>query len=97
MDENKRTQDSYWAEILSDYDELEGCDPEHDIIKCICIDAYKSSDGDEDGRTIAKVILTKSGDIGVIYIDHIAYGDAYAQEVIKEVLDKLNEKSKEGM
>ena len=79
----------YWAELKSDYDELECDEPSDDIVKCVCIDAWKSDDDDEEGKVIAKVILTKSGDRGVVYIDNMARGLSQAQEVIQKVLREI--------
>jgi len=76
----------FWAEIEAEHDELDGADPKDDIVRCICIDAWKTGEPEEQGEVIAKVILTKSGDVGVVYIDNVARINAYAQEVIQEVL-----------
>ena len=85
--------DPYWSEIKADYDECEGTQnvfpQSDDIVKCVCIDAWKTGDPDEEGCVIAKVILTKSGDCGVVYIDNVARSNAQAQEVIKETLRKM--------
>ena len=81
----------YWSEVKADYDELEGFEPEGDIIKSICVDAWKTGDPDEEGLVIAKVILTKSGDSGVVYIDKLAMHDEKAQEIIQEVLRTIKE------
>ena len=80
----------YWSEIKADYDECEGAQgvlgQSDDIIKCVCVDAWKTGDPDEEGCVIAKVILTKSGDRGVVYIDNVARSNAQAQEVIQKAL-----------
>ena len=80
---------SYWNEIKADHDELDGFEPEDDIIKSICVDAWKTDDDNEEGCVVAKVIFTKSGDVGVVYIDYIAKTNELAQEVIKEVLREI--------
>lgn len=80
------TTKRYWSEIMSHYDELEGFEPDGDIVKRICIDGYRGKDENKPGQVIAKVILTKQGDTGVIYINDIARHDKYAQEVIAYTL-----------
>ena len=86
-----KTKKSYWADIESAYDELEGVESKDDKVKCICIDAWRTDDINETGCVIAKVFLTKTGDSGVIYIDNLARSDPKAQEVIQEVLRKIKE------
>jgi len=80
---------NYWSEIKADFDELDGFESGDDIIKCISVDAWKTDDPDEEGLVIAKVILTKSGDSGVVYIDNVARSNDRAQEVIKDILRKI--------
>jgi len=84
-----KMQKPFWSEIKADYDELEAQAPTDDIVKCICVDAWRTDDSNEEGQVIAKVILTKSGDCGVVYIDNIAQSNTQAQEVIKEVLQNI--------
>ena len=55
----------------------------------IYIDAWKTDDGNEEGKTIAKVVKTKSGDVCVIYQDSIAKHDKYAQEIIQKSIAEL--------
>ena len=43
----------------------------------------------EEGVTIAKIILTKSKDICVVYFDTLARTDVYAQVVIQEAKGRL--------
>ncbi len=66
---------SKWAEIRSNFTDEDGT---------IFIDGYLTPDDDEGGSVIAKV--KSNGEVE--YIDRIAEIDAYAQEVIKEVLDE---------
>ena len=83
---------SYWTEIKADHDDVDGQEiGKDDIVKCICIDAWKTDDPNEPGEVIAKVTLTKSRDSGVVYIDHIARWDKYAQNIIQEVLQSIKE------
>ena len=85
------TDKLYWSEIKSEYDELGSQEPSDDIIKCVCIDAWKTGDENEEGKVIAKVIRTKSGDSGVVYIDNVARSHTQAQEVIQKVLREIKQ------
>jgi hypothetical protein len=75
-----------WAEIRNDFEESNDWGE-----RVICIDAWKTDDDNEEGKVIAKVIHSKSGDVHVEYIDEKAKVDTYAQEVIKETVKKLQE------
>lgn len=69
---------SKYAEIRTNY-----IDEENNVI---CIDAWKTIDGNEEGAVIAKIhINTKT----VEYLDNDARYDAYAQEEIKVTLAAL--------
>lgn len=77
---------SLWAEIKNDYtDESK----EDGILKATYIDAWKTGDDDEEGKVIAKVILTEGYEIIVVYIDNCARYDEVAQEKISEAVDEL--------
>ena|ERR1035437_819203 len=65
--------ENIWSEIRSDHEE-EGI---------VHIDAWTSPDDNEEGTVIAKV-NSKTGNVQ--YIDNRAKTDAYAQEIIKNVL-----------
>lgn len=80
---------SGWAHIKADYDEKAGFKLEDDIVNCVCVDAYLTANDNEPGNVIAKVIKTRKGDVGVVYIDSIAIKDDYAQGVIKEVIAEM--------
>lgn len=70
---------SKWAEIRNNY-----CDEEEGKVY---IDAWKTSNGNEEGEAIAKVdYKTKE----IEYLNEAAKTDEYAQEVIKEVLDSID-------
>jgi len=79
---------SYWSEIKNTYEEtafnavIDGA-----VVKSISIDAWR--EGNENGSVIAKVILTTSDDVCVIYNDNIARTDTYAQEVIQEAVQAI--------
>lgn len=76
---------SYWSEIRNTHYETE-FNPTIDgaIVRIIFIDAWRG-DSDE-GCVIAKVVLSASGDVCVVYFNSIARTDAYAQEVIQEAI-----------
>ena len=70
---------SKWAEIRNDY-----CDEEEEKVY---IDAWKTCNGNEEGKVIAKVnYKTKE----VEYLDNDARTDAYAQEIINETLKQID-------
>ena len=70
---------SKWREIRNDY-----CNEEEGKVY---IDAWKTSSGNEEGKVIAKVdYKTKE----IEYLNEAAKTDEYAQEVIKEVLDSID-------
>lgn len=70
---------SKWAEIRNDY-----CDEEEGKI---FIDAWKTDGGSEEGVVIAKVSYkTKE----VEYLNNAAKTDSYAQEVIAETLESID-------
>lgn len=70
---------SKWREIRNNY-----CDEEEGKVY---IDAWKTSNGNEEGKVIAKVnYKTKE----IEYLNEEAKTDEYAQEVIKEVLDSID-------
>jgi hypothetical protein len=53
------------------------------------IDSWLTSDDNEEGKVIAQVIKSKSGDICIAYIDSRALWDEAAQEKIKEAVEAL--------
>ena len=70
---------SKWREIRNNY-----CDEEEGRVY---IDAWKTSNGNEEGKVIAKIdYKTKE----IEYLNEAAKTDEYAQEVIKEVLDSID-------
>ena len=71
---------SKWMEIRSDYcDEDEGT---------VYIDAWHTYSGDEEGEVIAKVdYKTKE----IEYLNEATRTDSYAQEIINEVLKKIDD------
>lgn len=70
---------SKWKEIRNDY-----CNEEEDKVY---IDAWKTSNGNEEGKVIAKVdYKTKE----IEYLNNSARTDEYAQEIIKETLECID-------
>ena len=70
---------SKWKEIRNDY-----CDKEEGKVY---IDAWKTSNGNEEGKVIAKVdYKTKE----IEYLNNAARTDGHAQEIIKKVLDSID-------
>ena len=85
-------RDNYWSSIKNDYKETEEVFQffiDGDIMQMIYIDAWKTDDDNEEGKTVAKVIKTKSGDVCVVYQDYIAKQDKHAQEIIQESIAEL--------
>ena len=70
---------SKWAEIRNDYcDEDEGK---------VYIDAWKTDNDSEEGTVIAKIdYKTKE----IEYLDKMAKTDSYAQEIINETLNSID-------
>lgn len=66
---------SKWAEIRNSFTDEDGT---------VFIDGYLTADADEGGSVIAKV--KSNGEVE--YVDRMVEIDAYAQEVIKEILDE---------
>lgn len=82
---------AYWAEVRNDYfedsiDSLEG-----DVLARITIDAWKTSDDNEEGKVVACVMLSKRGEVLVDYHDNVARMDEMAQEAITEAKGRLKE------
>lgn len=70
---------SKWAEIRNDY-----CDEEEEKVY---IDAWKTCNDNEEGKVIAKVdYKTKE----IQYLNKAAKTDDYAQEVIIETLNRID-------
>lgn len=69
---------SKWAEIRNDY-----CDEEEEKVY---IDAWKTCNDNEEGKVIAKIdYKTKE----IQYLNEAAKTDDYAQEVIIETLNRI--------
>lgn len=80
-----------WAEIRNDYVD------ENDISKgfvTMYIDAWKTPDDNEGGKSIAEIKLIVDKDtplIEIIYKDNKAKTDEYAQEMIREGVEFLKQ------
>ena len=87
----------YWTEIRHDFHE-ESPIGYGDVITAVSIDGWRTPDDDAEGEVIARVFLTKKGDMVIDYINAIARIDVLAQEAIDETVKELREQfvSEEG-
>lgn len=86
----------FWAEIRNDYFTDDFSHEKDGAIRAsISIDAWKTHDDNEEGKVIAKVILSEHGDILVDYHDNVARWDAAAQESIQDAIRQMQEYVKE--
>lgn len=83
---------SYWSEIKNDFTETNLSPKDGDVLAVNYIDAWR--EGEDQGTTIAKVLLSKHGDILVDYLDTIARWDDLVQEVIADSKAKIAEEFK---
>lgn len=89
--ENNMTQ-PYWAEIRNYFFEDFSTTKAHQngaLLACISIDAWQA--GKEEGEVIARVMLSRHGDVLTDYHDPVARVDAAAQSAIQEAEATLNE------
>lgn len=87
------SKDGYWAEIRNDFLES-GADisaEDGDVLARISIDGWKTEEDWEEGAVIARVLLSKHGDVLVDYFDGVARIDRTAQEAIREAKEVLKE------
>lgn len=92
---NSTEKESYWTEIRHDFreDSPVGCG---DVVAAVSVDAWRTSDDDAEGEVIARVFLTKKGDVVIDYINAIARTDVLAQESINETVKELREQLFDG-
>lgn len=83
---------SYWSEITNDFTETNPSPKDGDVLAVNYIDAWR--EGEEEGNVIAKVLLSKHGDVMVDYVEDIARIDDLAQEVIADSKAKIAEEFK---
>ena len=83
---------SYWSEITNDFTETNPSPKDGDVLAINYIDAWR--EGEEEGNVIAKVLLSKHGDVMVDYVEGIARFDDLAQEVIADSKAKIAEEFK---
>ena len=85
---NSTEKESYWTEIRHDFreDSPVGCG---DVVASVSVDAWRTSDDNAEGEVIARVFLTKKGDVVIDYINAIARTDVLAQESINETVKEL--------
>ena len=78
-----------FAEIRNDY----LCDTftpeEGDIVASISIDTWMTDNDNEEGKVVAKVIKTKSGDIATTYIDNSVRMNKNVNVAINEAIEQL--------
>lgn len=88
---------SYWTEIRHDFHE-DSPAGYGDVITAVSVDGWRTPDDNAEGEVIARVFLTKNGDVVIDYINAIARTDVLAQEAIDETVKELREQfvSEEG-
>lgn len=88
---------SYWTEIRHDFHE-DSPAGYGDVITAVSVDGWRTPDDNAEGEVIARVFLTKNGDVVIDYINAIARTDVLAQEAISETVQELREQfvSEEG-
>ena len=78
-----------FAEIRNDY----LCDTfpaeEGDKVASISIDTWLTDDDNEEGKVVAEVIKTKSGDIAVVFFDNSVRMDEDVRVAINEAVEQL--------
>lgn len=94
---NSTEKESYWTEIRHDFRE-DSPVGYGDVITAVSIDGWRTPEDDAEGEVIARVFLTKKGDVVIDYINAIARIDVLAQEAIDETVKELREQfvSEEG-
>lgn len=82
---------SRFAEIRNTYmyDNTDIPVEDGDIMCMIPIDTWESDDDNEEGKVVANVVLSKSGDILVVWNDNSARMDAGVKEAIDEAKEEL--------
>lgn len=80
----------YWTEIRHDFHE-DSPAGYGDVITAVSIDGWRTPEDDAEGEVIARVFLTKKGDVVIDYINAIARIDVLAQEAIDETVKELRE------
>lgn len=81
----------YWTEIRHDFHE-DSSAGYGDVITAVSVDGWRTPDDNAEGEVIARVFLTKNGDVVIDYINAIARTDVLAQEAISETVQELREK-----
>ena len=87
---NSTEKESYWTEIRHDFRE-DSPVGYGDVITAVSIDGWRTPEDDAEGEVIARVFLTKKGDVVIDYINAIARIDVLAQEAIDETVKELRE------
>ena len=82
---------SHWSEIRNNHFDAEPAYNEGDALAVISIDAWRTMDDNEEGEVIAKVALSRQGDVIVSYHNNLARVDEAAQEAIRDAFYQLKE------
>lgn len=80
----------YWTEIRHDFHE-DSPAGYGDVITAVSVDGWRTPDDNAEGEVIARVFLTKNGDVVIDYINAIARTNVLAQEAISETVQELRE------
>lgn len=82
---------SRFAEIRNTYmyDSTDIPEEDGDIVCMIPIDTWETDDDNEAGKVVAMVVLSKSGDILVVWFDYSARMDDGVKEAINEAKEEL--------
>ena len=82
---------SRFAEIRNNYmyDSTDIPKEDGDIVCMIPIDTWETDDDNEPGQVVAMVVLSKSGDILVVWLDSSARMDDGVKEAINEAKEEL--------
>lgn len=84
-----KAKGSLWAEVRSDYFCTEISEIEGDALAFVSIDGWKTADDNEQGEVLAKVALSKHGDIIVDFHNNGARFDPKTEEAIQGAKDQL--------
>lgn len=88
--ENNSQKTPFWAEVDNTYTCTENEDKR--IVAMTSIDGWEraaNGEAEDQGKTIAKVLLTENGEVVVVYIDMVAATDEEARAKIIEAEENL--------
>lgn len=90
--ENASQKEPFWAELDNTYTCTDNLDER--IVAMTSIDGWRlapNGEVEDQGHTIAKVLLTESGDFVIVYIDAVAATDEEAKAKIIEAEEHLRQ------